>query len=138
MGLLLLLPLLAACGGTASGATPSPSASATTPQAVLAGVPGGRTLADFGYLNGPGSLIGLPAFVEITTRVDQPNVITALGQPGDAGAVAAYLRASLPSAGWTITGESPEGLTFTRPGWQGAFTVAPKIWGLTLRAQPAN
>lgn len=129
--LLLAALLLAGCGAAQANvsAPPAPASKAPVP-------PGARTLAELGYANGPANLLSLPAAVRIVTRVDQPNVLTVLGDPLDAESVATHLRANLEGEGWTVTADGGDGILFSRPGWQGAFTVAPKLWGLTLRAKP--
>lgn len=126
--------LLVGCSAAGSTETaPTPSA---TPTASVGGTPQpGRTLADLGFRHGPVQEVSLPIGTQIEQAVDQENMVT-LVLPGDEGdAVAAHLLATLPGQGWRITGSSTGNLTFTGHGWDGAFTTAPKLSGLTLRIQ---
>ena len=50
-------------------------------------------------------------------------------------ALAAFYAATVPGRGFTVTGRGGDSLTFTGGGWDGAFTAAPTLSGLTLRRQ---
>ena len=109
--------LLAGCGAAAPEPTPTPTGS-------LEPAPGVISLAEKGYEQGPATLIPVPDDVAITQYVDQPNVITASFSQPEGAVIAEVLRAELPGAGWEITADTPEAILFTRPGWDGAFTIS--------------
>lgn len=136
-GLLGAVAVVLLVGCSAAGTDPRSSASAdpTPGPSVSASALPGRTLAELGFRNGPVQEVSLPIGTRIEQAVDQENMVT-LVLPGDEGeAVAAHLLATLPGRGWQITGASTGNLTFTGHGWDGAFTTAPKLSGLTLRIQ---
>ena len=110
-----------------------------TPSATLPPLPPpsadapGVSLADFGYTNGAATRLFLPVGIVITTVVDQPNALVATGHADQAATVEAYLNATLPQLGWTITAQAPGGIRFRQGVWQGSYAAGPGAWGLTVR-----
>lgn len=92
----------------------------------------GVALASLGFVNGPAGF-SVPTGVAITERVDQPNVVTLVMTAPAGEAIASYLRKHLPSMGFTVTGDANASLTFGDGAWDGAFTSANGVSGLTLR-----
>lgn len=93
----------------------------------------GLTLQQLGF--GNGQRILLPADAVITTKVDQPNVVTVVLSAPSPQSVEDYLRATLPDAGFTIDARSlAEGaLTFQGHGWTGGFTGTGATSAIVLR-----
>lgn len=121
--------VLVGCGAAAPEPTPTPTGSLEPASGVI-------SLAEKGYGQGPAALIPVPDDVAITQYVDQPNVITASFAQPDGAAIAEVLRTNLPGAGWKITADTPEAILFTRPGWDGAFTISENVSAVTVRAAP--
>lgn len=121
--------VLVGCGATVPKPTPTPTGS-------FEPSPGTISLAEKGYEQGPSALIPIPDDAAITQYVDQPNVITASFSQPDGVEIAHVLRADLPEAGWEITADTPEAILFTRPGWDGAFTISENVSAVTVRAAP--
>ena len=121
--------MLVGCGAAAPEPTPTPTGS-------FEPSPGTISLAEKGYEQGPSALIPIPDDAAITQYVDQPNVITASFSQPDGAEIAHVLRADLPGAGWEITADTPEAILFTRPGWDGAFTISENVSAVTVRATP--
>ena len=130
IGLVCLAALLSGC----SMAPPSP-VSSSTPSAVSAAPSGTVTMAALGWKNGPADRIVLPVGASIDERVDQANVITAIGEPAMAGAVLTTLTDTLPSYGWTITASGGGSLVFGDAHYDGAFTSDSTLWALTIRVK---
>lgn len=139
------LPVLVAVGllltgcGAASGPEPGPSTptvSAPTVSAPTSAEPvdlPGFTLRELGLTHGPVDQITLPESVTVLERIDQPNVITLVLAAEDGVPAAEHLVATLPDAGFEVTASVPGSLTFTGPGWDGAFTTSAEVSGFTLR-----
>lgn len=129
-----LVCLLVGCSaGPSSDSTPAPPAvSAASPPSIPSN---GRTLAAFGYLNGPISQFSLPRSAHITTKVDQPNNVVAVISSPSPEAIASYLRRALPAAGFDIVIDNPEAntMTFTGNGWSGSFTGNSQVSAVLLR-----
>ena len=129
-----LILLLAGCSaGPSSDSTPAPpAASAAAPPSIPSD---GRTLAAFGYLNGPISQFSLPAAAQITTKVDQPNNVVAVMSSPSPEAIASYLRRALPAAGFDIVTDNSGAntMTFTGNGWSGSFTGNSQVAAILLR-----
>ncbi len=129
-----LVCLLVGCSaGPSSDSTPAPPAvSAASPPSIPSN---GRTLAAFGYLNGPISQFSLPRSAHITTKVDQPNNVVAVISSPSPEAIASYLRRALPAAGFDIVIDNPEAntMTFTGNGWSGSFTGNSQVSAILLR-----
>jgi len=111
------------------------STSSSNPSAVRSAPSGTATLATLGWQNGPADRVLLPAGVTITSRVDQANVITAVGSPSMTDSVLATLTDTLPSYGWTITASGGGSLVFSDPRYDGAFTSDSSLWALTIRVK---
>jgi hypothetical protein len=97
----------------------------------------GITLATLGYLHGPLEQFSLPRTAVITTKVDQPNNVTAVVSSPPAREVGAYLRRALPAAGFVITADRPAAntMTFAGHGWSGSFTSDAGASAVLLRPQ---
>jgi hypothetical protein len=97
----------------------------------------GITLAALGYLHGPLEQFSLPRTAVITTKVDQPNNVTAVVSSPPAREVGAYLRRALPAAGFVITADRPAAntMTFAGHGWSGSFTGDAGASAVLLRPQ---
>jgi len=131
IGLTCLALLLGGCSaGASSSGTASSSASA------IHAVPSGTvTMATLGWKNGPADRIVLPIGASIDRRVDQANVITAIGNPTVAESVRSTLVATLPTYGWTITASAGGSLIFSDAHYDGAFTSDSSLWALTIRVK---
>ena len=88
-----------------------------------------------GWKNGPADRIFLPIGATIDRRVDQANVITAIGRPEMAAFVLSTLTETLPSYGWTITADAGGSLVFSDATYDGAFTSDSSLWALTIRVK---
>ena len=97
----------------------------------------GVSLQALGYLNGPVEQFSLPRSSVLTARVDQPNNVTAVLSGEPATEVAGYLRRALPTTGFTIVDDNPDGLamTFTGYGWTGSFTGNETTLAVLLRPE---
>jgi hypothetical protein len=97
----------------------------------------GVSLQSLGYLNGPVAQFSLPRSSAIIAAVDQANNVTAVLSFPSATEVAAYLRRSLPKAGFTVVEDDPAALTmtFTGYGWTGSFTGSEATCAVLLRPQ---
>ena len=95
----------------------------------------GLTLRQLGFANGPLDEFTLPSDLQISTRVDQPNVVTiVMASPGP-DVIEDYLRATLPGEGFTIDARAAAGqaMTFTGHGWSGGFTGTRSNSAVVLR-----
>lgn len=126
----LTLVLLAGCSAAPE---PQPDPVPTTPGPAAASARPGVTLRSLGLTHGPVDAVTLPPSVSVLERIDQENVITLVLAPDDGLPAAEHLVATLPAAGFQVTGSVPGSLTFTSPQWDGAFTTSPEVSGLTLR-----
>ncbi len=142
LGAILLVILLgvAGCNGgdpapipRSVGPNPPPGA-ATPPVTIPAD---GVSLQMLGYLNGPVQQFSLPRSSVIIATVDQANNVTAVLSSPPAAEVAAYLRRSLPMAGFTLVKDDPAALatTFVGHGWTGSFTGNQTTSAVLLRPQ---
>jgi hypothetical protein len=127
--------LLAGCsdGQSSDSNVPPPTASSAS-----ASIPSdGITLAALGYIQGPVQQFSLPRTAVITTKVDQPNNVTAVVSSPPASEVGAYLRRALPAAGFMITADRPaeNTMTFAGHGWSGSFTGDDRASAVLLRPQ---
>lgn len=108
LGAVIAAVTLAGCGAAPeeppqpppSSPIPSVSASPTespapTPTQALAGL----TLRQLGFNNGPLDEFSLPSNLQISTRVDQPNVVTIVLASPSPELIEDYLRATLPQDG---------------------------------------
>jgi hypothetical protein len=109
---------------------------ASSSASAIHAVPSGTvTMATLGWKNGPADRIVLPIGVGIDRRVDQANVITAIGSPTVAESVRSTLVATLPTYGWTITASAGGSLIFSDSHYDGAFTSDSSLWALTIRVK---
>lgn len=143
LALVLAAALLTGCGAGPEPADPTPTPSATSapptatsapPTTASPTVETGLTLQQLGFDNGPANF-SLPPDSVISTKVDQPNVVTVvLSSPGPE-TVEDYLRATLPDAGFRIDARSSaEGaLTFKGEDWTGGFTGTGATSAIVLR-----
>ncbi len=131
MALACLALALTGCSAGASGTSAPPS----SPSAVRAAPSGTVTMAALGWKNGPSDRVLLPITATITQRVDQANVITAVGVGAMAPSVLATLTDTLPSYGWTITASGGGSLVFSDAHYDGAFTSDASVWALTVRVK---
>ena len=90
------------------------------------------TLRDFAIRNGP-VRFPLPADLLISYQVDNPNNVTLVIDVSQGADTYRFLRAHLPAAGFAITADGQESLTFDGRGWSGAYTVSASVAALTLR-----
>ena len=116
-----------------AGGTPSPSPSVPSSPAAVSQPSGGVSLRQLGFSNGPVDTVFLPTSVTVTRRVDQVNVTSAFGPAADGPSVVAFLRRTLPAAGWTVDTDAGGSLLFHDAGHDGAFTQSADLWALTLR-----
>ena len=116
----------------AASSADSSSSRASSPQAAPSGT---VTMASLGWKNGPADRIVLPTGTGIDRRVDQANVITAIGGPAMADSVRKTLTDTLPSYGWTITASGGGSLVFSDAHYDGAFTSDSSLWALTIRVK---
>lgn len=84
--------------------------------------------------NGPRGF-SLPADVVATRTIDQPNVVTFVFTAHDGPTVFDYLEANQRALGLTDVVAQNGSMTFRVDGWEGGFTTADQISGLTLRRQ---
>jgi hypothetical protein len=92
-------------------------------------------MAGLGWKNGPAGRVVLPVDAAIVSRVDQANVITAVGRPDMAASVQSALTETLPTYGWTITASGGGSLLFGDATYDGAFTSDSSVWALTIRVK---
>lgn len=93
---------------------------------------GAKTLRQLGINNGPADF-SLPADISISGVVDRSSVVTLIIAAPEATTIASYLRSHLPQMGFTITGDADTSLVFHNQHYNGAFTSANGVNGLTLR-----
>ena len=122
----LALAVLAGCAASPVSSTSSLPAPRSTPA-------GGQALTSWGLTVGPAGLLWLPAGTTLTYSAQQPNLLIAAGPAAEAGAVQAYLRATLPGLGWHVTADADGGMLFDQGEWQGAYALGGSSWALTVR-----
>ena len=127
--------LMGCSTGSSSDSSPAPPASSSTrPPSIPSD---GISLAELGFLDGPIQQFSLPRTAIFTAKVDQPNnVAVVLSSPSPTD-LANYLRRALPTAGFTITADSPQAntMTFDGHGWSGSFTADNRASAILLRPQ---
>jgi hypothetical protein len=134
-GSLVLVLALAACGSadrpSPAGEGNVPPTSATTTAPVP---PDGLPLAAFGFASGPLDTFSLPRGTRLKAAVDQPDNVTVVLAAPAPPTVVAYLRRTLPAAGFTLT-DDPGGttLTFRGHGWTGSVTSGGGTTAVLLR-----
>lgn len=135
---------LSGCGAAADGppattpsSTPSQSASAPseTPTADPTPTLSGVTLRQLGFTNGPLDEFTLPSTLEVSAKVDQPNVVSIVLVNPSPAEVEDYLRAALPREGFRIDARATAGaaMTFAGHGWTGGFTGTGTSSAVVLR-----
>lgn len=139
---------LALAGVTGCSAAPPPEPSGTTAVAPSANAQdGGVTLDELGWTNGPAGQVSLPERVQVTQRIDQPNVITAVLTAPDAATTADWLTRTLPDGGFTVTDHNESAVLFTGHGWSGSFASTPaegdaapgqQVSAITVRKDSGN
>ena len=140
LGALVVVVLLAGgCAGRNSGpvvpsVSPPPTHAGTTAAAPTLAADG-VSLQTLGYVNGPVQQFSLPRSSVLIASVDQTNNVTAVLSQPPATEVAAYLRRTLPTTGFTIVDDDPAGLAmaFTGHGWTGSFTGNATTSAVLLR-----
>lgn len=136
--------VLSGCGAASSTPTPStptPSTTVPMPSASPSATPSptptlsGLTLRQLGFTNGPLDQFSLPSELLISTRVDQPNVVTIVLAGPSPEVVEDYLRTTLPQHGFTIDAQATDGqaMTFAGDGWTGGFTGTGTTSAVVLR-----
>lgn len=125
---------LAGCGAV----SPGPVRPSTSPsQGVATPAPGGLTLGQLGFANGPRDF-SLPEGVRIVQRVDQPNVVTLVMDRPSGSELAAWLRERAREQGLPLAADAHDALVYDvgaapgAGGWAVAFTGGEPS-GLTLR-----
>lgn len=138
----LALPL---AGVTGCSAAPSPTGNSRGAANPAPNVQdGGVTLDDLGWTNGPAAQVSLPAKVQVSQRVDQPNVITAVLTAPDAATTADWLTRTLPDGGFTVTDHNEKAVLFVGHGWSGSFASTPAgsgqepVSAITVRKDPGR
>ncbi|MGO4956002.1 hypothetical protein ACTQ49_01795 [Luteococcus sp. Sow4_B9] len=119
--------LLAGCSSSPGASAPSPSLSAVSAPA------GGAALRQLGLVHGPQDF-WLPAQIEVTSQIDQPNVVTLTMPTAQRALLVGWLQQELPP-GWTVDGASDDSVLFHGGQWQGAFTCSTTTCAVTLRHQ---
>lgn len=144
VGGILAVAVMTACGAApgpgepSTTGTPTPSAS-SEPSATVTESPSapaaGLTLRELGFENGPLDEFTLPSDLVISTRVDQPNLVTMIVSRPSPQTIEDYLRSTLPDAGFTIDARSATGgaMTFEGNGWSGGFTGTDATSAIVLR-----
>lgn len=125
-------PTASAPSETATPATPTPGTpSPTTATPTLSGV----TLRQLGFTNGPLDEFTLPSTLEVSAKVDQPNVVSIVLVNPSPAEVEDYLRAALPREGFRIDARATAGaaMTFAGHGWTGGFTGTGTSSAVVLR-----
>ncbi len=133
-GVLLVIGSLAACGASPAPRPDTPSGPVVT--ATPATIPAdGVSLATLGFRTGPIQQLSLPRSTLLRARTDQPNAVTAVIADPPPAEVAAYLRRTLPAAGFTVVEDDLAAMTlrFRGYGWSGWFTGAEQTSALLLR-----
>jgi hypothetical protein len=135
VGIALLVCLLAGCSVSQSSDSNVPPPTVSSAPVLIPS--DGITLAALGYLHGPVQQFSLPRTAVITTKVDQPNNVTAVVSSPPPREVGTYLRAALPAAGFVITADRPAAntMTFAGHGWSGSFTGDNRASAVLLRPQ---
>lgn len=136
---------LALAGVTGCSAAPPPEGNGTSTVAPTANAQdGGLTLDELGWTNGPAAQVSLPERVQVTQRVDQPNVITAVLTAPDAATIADWLTRTLPAGGFTVTDHNDSAVLFVGHGWSGSFSSSPsegqgdQVSAITVRKDPGK
>ncbi|MEL4358671.1 MULTISPECIES: hypothetical protein [unclassified Luteococcus] len=125
---LTVLALAAGCS-----AAPEASVASSSPQAEISAPADAVTLKDMMLTHGPSEFL-LPKQVQVTSRIDQPNVVTLTFEPAQRKLLAGWLATRLPS-GWSVDASANDSLLFHSSAWQGAFTCSATECALTLRKQ---
>ena len=132
LALVLLDASAAGCAAVPAPVRPAPVSSSTSPVPVPAD---GALLRAFGFTNGPLDSFSLPRTSVLRTAVDQTDDVALVLSAPTAADVAAYLRRTLPAAGYELTAVNAAGdtLTFTGRGWSGSVTGTASTTAVLLR-----
>lgn len=122
--------LLAGCASGQPAAVTSTGAARPSPTPPAGGV----TLHELLFNHGPRDF-WLPAQTAVTSRIDQPNVVTLTADPSQRRLLSGWLAGRLPT-GWQVDANANDSMLFHNPDWQGAFTCSDDVCALTLRQQP--
>ena len=116
-----------------ASSTPATSAPSVSPTATP--TVSGLTLRQLGFSNGPLDQFSLPSELQVSTRVDQPNVVTIVLAGPSPEVIEDYLRATLPTEGFAIDAQAADGqaMTFEGHGWSGGFTGTGPNSAVVLR-----
>lgn len=126
--------LLVGCGAqTQPNPEPVPLPTMATPE-----VPDGAVaLASYGFQYAPEGFM-VPGTSIIEDKVDQTNTVVAVFTAPSGADLNAFLRQSLPAAGWKITADGKYSLLFERGELRGAFTVSGPLAALSIRSDPGS
>lgn len=131
---MLALGCVLAVSGCASAGADSTVAMSSPTATSVSVPPEGVTLASLGFQHGPADFT-LPRGLQITSNVDQSNVVTLVVPANQGDLLGGYLRANLPGLGWTITADSADALMASGEQWDAALTTNSRVAALTLRRQ---
>lgn len=131
---LVLLTFLAACTSAPDQSDISPGPANTASSKVP---DGGVSLADAGIQHGPAGF-SVPEGLAVEEIIDQSNVVTLVMNEEQGAILHAYLSEHLTTMGFVIKGQSADSIYFTAEGWEGAYTQANGVAGLTLRNNPGS
>lgn len=128
---------LTGCSGSAPSAMTTPSPSVPSTVATTSHDTTHATLSSRGFEHGPADF-PLPAGLDITYSVDNPNNVTVVIDPAQGEATYRFLRTHLAAAGFTVTADANSSLVFSGHGWTGAYTASAETAALTLRTGPVG
>lgn len=129
MGVVAVTLAVLPAGCSAGTTTPSP----TVTQSVAPSIPAdGVTLKALGFQHGPLETFSIPTTSVLVTRIDQINVVTLIFDRPDSAELMQYFATALPAAGFTITAQADDALTFEDAGWTGSFITGDQS-AVTLR-----
>lgn len=127
------LAALACCAVLGCSAAPTLPVPPTVAPTAATTVPAdGVLLASLGFQHAPAGF-SVPAAATVVERVDQTNTVVAILTAPSGLEIAAYLRRTLPEAGWAITADGNNSLLFERGSLRGAFTVNGPQSALAIR-----
>jgi len=128
----LIVAGLALAGCSAMPAATNPTGNSPSPSPVVTAPPGGVLLTDAGFTHAPAGF-SIPAGLTPASSTNLSQLVTVVFNPGDGGAVYAYLSANLGGMGCPVTAASADSITWKCGDWDGGFTMTPRQAGLTLR-----
>lgn len=131
---LILVTALAGCASVPDQDENSPQPASTASAKIPAG---GISLADTGIQHGPEGF-SVPEGLVVEEVIDQSNLVTLVMNEEQGAILYAYLIEHLATMGFVIEGQSADSIYFTTEGWEGAYTQANGVAGLTLRNNPGS